>query len=244
MKSLLNVENVTKRFGGIVALKNLCLEISQGEIVGLIGPNGSGKTTLINVISGVHKPEAGRVLFKGHDITRKSPEDICRLGVGRTFQIAQSFPNLTVKENVKAGYIFGKRGRSNNPKDVERSIDDIIEYVGLSGKKDTPAKDLTVIELKKLELARALATRPALLLLDEIFTGLNVAQINDAINLVKRIRESGVTVLLIEHNMRIVMNLCERIIVLHFGEKIAEGKPEEITRMEAVVSAYLGERYA
>ncbi|MDJ0269945.1 MAG: ABC transporter ATP-binding protein [Aigarchaeota archaeon] len=241
---MLKVENITKRFGGIVALKNVDLEISQGEIVGLIGPNGSGKTTLINVISGVYKPEDGRILFKGHDITRKSPEDICRLGVGRTFQIAQSFPTLTVREHVKAGYIFGKVGRKNSSGEVDRRVDEIIEYVGLSGKRNTPAKDLTIVELKRLELARALATRPALLLLDEIFTGLNVAQINEAISLVRRIRESGMTIMLIEHNMRIVMNLCERVVVLHFGEKIAEGRPEEITRMEAVVRAYLGEKYS
>lgn len=252
---MLRGKNVSKRFGGLEALKSVDFHVEKGEILGLVGPNGAGKTTLLNVICGIYRPDSGRIWFNGEDITGLRPDQICKRGIGRTFQIIQPFPELTVLKNVMVGVLFGRGiskgflgflGKSNwmNLKEAEEKALKVLEFVGLGEKRDFLAKELNVVELKRLELARALATEPQLLLLDEVTTGLNPKECEDAIKLIKTIRDSGVTVLIVEHVMKIIMNVSDRIIVLHHGQKIAEGTPEEIANNKKVIDAYLGEKYA
>lgn len=237
---MLEVSGVTKRFGGLVAVNEVSLQVEEGQIFGLIGPNGAGKTTLLNVIAGVYRPEAGKVRLKGADITGFSPDMVCKKGIARTFQIVRSFPNMTVLENAMVPVIFGTGTRVANP---SRRAEEILDFVEFPAARDTLAKNLNTVQLKRLDLARALASDCRLLLLDEIAAGLTPTELIDLIKLVRKIRDRGVTIITIEHLMRVIMEICDRIAVLQYGQKIAEGTPEEISRNPKVAEAYLGEKY-
>lgn len=239
---LLEVSNVSKNFGGIKAVKNVSFIIEEGEIIGLIGPNGSGKTTLFNLINGIYPPSNGKIYFQGEDITNLKPHERCERGIGRTFQIVKPFLNMTVLENVAVGVLFGSKGLRNREM-AEKEAWEILELTGIAHKASAPARDLTLTEQKRLELAKALATKPKLLLLDEVVAGLSPAAAIEAMNLVKKVHATGVTVFVIDHVLRAVMGFSDRVIVLDHGEKIAEGKPEEIANDRRVIEAYLGERY-
>ena len=239
---MLSIQKVSKHFDGITAIKDVSCKIEKGEIVGLVGPNGAGKSTLLNVVSGVYTPSSGTVIFDGTDITNQSPNKICKLGIAKTFQLVHSFPELTALQNVLVGALFGN-SENISLKEAETKAEEKLEYVAYPRDKiHYPVKNLNVVELKRIQLARALATDPKLILLDEVTTGLNPRESNDAISLIQKIRESGITILMVEHVMRIIMNVSDRIIVLHHGEKIAEGIPEEIAKDEKVISSYLGEK--
>jgi len=238
--SLLAGRGVTKRFGGLVALDRLDFEVRQGEVVGLIGQNGAGKTTLLNTITGVYRPEEGSITFDGRELTRLGPDRIARLGIARTFQIPQAFPSLTALENVMVPLAFGPPACPLAEAEVRAGA--ALDAVGLGGKAGVLPRALTIAELRRLELARALASGARLILLDEINAGLTGAEIREAVDLIERLRGQGMTVLMVEHVMRVIMSVSERIIVLHFGTKIAEGTPAEIARDLGVIRAYLGER--
>ena len=239
---MLSIRNVSKQFGGINAIKDVSFTIGREEIVGLVGPNGAGKSTLLNVISGVYLPNSGSVIFDGMDITDLRPNKVCKLGIAKTFQLVHSFPELTALQNVLVGAVFGNSGKIGL-KEAEEKAEEKLDYVGYPMDKIQYAvKNLNVVELKRIQLARALATDPKLILLDEVTTGLNPKESNDAISLIQKIRESGITILMVEHVMRIIMNVSDRIVVLHHGEKIAEGMPEEIAKDETVITSYLGEK--
>jgi len=238
---ILEGKGVTKYFGGLAAVSNLDFNVEQGEALGLIGPNGAGKTTLFNLISAALVPKSGTIQFKGKNITALKPYKICRMGVARTFQTVKVFANMPVLNNVTLGSYFGiSPGLSSSDAAVKAS--EILEFVGLSEVKATPAKDLTLANQKRLEVARALATNPELLLLDEIMAGLNPAELAQAMELVTRIREKGITIVMIEHVMKAIMSVCQRIMVLHHGAKIAEGTPQEIATSKKVIEVYLGEK--
>jgi branched-chain amino acid transport system ATP-binding protein len=237
---ILEGEGVTKHFGGLTAVSRVDFDVDQGEIVGLIGPNGAGKTTLFNLISGALVPKPGAIKFKGENITGSKPHRICRKGVARTFQSVKVFANMPVLENVLLGSLFGT-SNSMSSADAAREATGLLELVGLSAVRAIPAKDLTLANQKRLEVARALATRPELLLLDELMAGLNPAEVAQAMELVTRIRDKGITIFMIEHVMKAIMSVCDRIMVLHHGEKIAEGTPQEIATSRTVVEVYLGE---
>jgi branched-chain amino acid transport system ATP-binding protein len=239
---LLEGEQITKYFGGLAAVSNLNFAVEPGEVVGLIGPNGAGKTTLFNLISAAIAPTSGVIKLKGENTNGLKPHQICRKGVARTFQTVKVFANMPVLENVALGAFFGTSGTVSSA-DVFSDATGLLEFVGLSAVKGLPAKDLTLANQKRLEVARALATRPELLLLDEIMAGLNPAEVAQAMDLINRIRDNGMTVVMIEHVIKAIMNLCERIIVLHHGEKIAEGSPQEIAASQTVMKVYLGDRY-
>lgn len=237
---LLELVGVTKRFGGLVANKDISLDISRGQIVGLIGPNGAGKTTLFNVITGFYKADDGRVLFNGHEITNFRPHAICKKGVARTFQIVKVFGEMTVLENV----LVGAFNRYNSGEAAKKKALEVLELIQLGADPETRASALTFADQRKLELARALAADPELLLLDEMMAGLNLTEIKEVTNLLRRIRDKGMTLFVVEHVMEAIMPLADRVIVLHFGGKIADGKPSEVARNKAVIEAYLGEEYA
>jgi branched-chain amino acid transport system ATP-binding protein len=230
---------VTKYFGGLAAISNVDFHVDQGEILGLIGPNGAGKTTLFNLISAALSPNSGEIRFKGEKISGLKPHQICRTGVARTFQSVKVFTNIPVLGNVLLGSLFGTSAGMSSA-DATREAMESLEFVGLSGVRETPAKDLTLANQKRLEVARALATKPELLLLDELVAGLNPAETAQAMELVIKIRDRGITILMIEHVMKAIMNICDRIIVLHHGEKIAEGTPEKIATNQTVIEVYLG----
>jgi branched-chain amino acid transport system ATP-binding protein len=234
---LLEVENVTKRFGGLTAVNRFSLALGAAEIVGLIGPNGAGKTTVFHLLSGFHPPTDGAIRFKGASIVGAKPHAICRRGLARTFQIVQPFVNLTALENV----MIGAFNRTDEVAAARAQALEVLEFVGLAGKRDAPARELTLSDRKRLEMARGLATRPELLLLDEVMSGLNPTEVEEIIGLIRRIHAQGVSLLIIEHVMRAIMALSQRIVVLHHGEKIAEGPPEAVARDARVVEAYLGE---
>jgi branched-chain amino acid transport system ATP-binding protein len=238
---ILEGKGVTKYFGGLAAVSNVDFTVEQGEVLGLIGPNGAGKTTLFNLISAALVLKSGIIRFKGEDITGLKPYKICRMGVARTFQSVKVFANMPVLDNVVLGSFFG-RSTGMSSADAAREAAELLEFVGLSAVKTTPAKDLTLANQKRLEVARALTTNPELLLLDETMAGLNPAEVAQAMKLVTKIRDKGITIIMIEHVMKAIMNVCERIMVLHHGQKIAEGTPQEIATSETVIRVYLGEK--
>jgi len=233
---ILKCDGVTKRFGGLVAVDNVSISVKKGEFVGLIGPNGAGKTTLFNCISGYYKPDKGRIYFKGMNVTGKPPYVLAKLGMGRTFQIVKPLPRLTVLENV----IISALLKTEDIEDAYKKAVDMLDYVGLRDKMLLPARSLNVAEKKKLELARALALDPELLLLDEVVAGLNPTETDNMLNLLRDIHKKGHTIIMVEHVMRAVMNVSERIIVLHHGKVIAEGTPSEVANNPQVIEVYLG----
>jgi len=239
MTVLLSVQGVTKRFGGLQALTQVTFDLPEGQILGLIGPNGAGKTTLFNAVNGVYLPEEGRIIFRDRDVTTLKTYHHARMGMARTHQIVQPLNELTVRENVMVGACFGRENQSlGKAADI---ADEVLEFVGLAGRVDQMAGSLNVAQKKRLEMARALASRPYLLLLDEVLAGLNPSEIDSMVGTVKKIREQGITIIMIEHVMKAVMNVSDRIIVLDYGEQIAEGTPEEISTNEKVIEAYLGD---
>lgn len=242
MSALLVLEDVSRRFGGLNAVDRVSLSINEGEILGLIGPNGAGKTTLINIVTGVHPATEGRVRFRGRDITRMRPHRIARLGVARTFQVVQPFPKMTVLENVAAGALFA--GGAEHLKDAYALARQHLAFTGLADAADRPAAVLTLAQRKRLELAKGLAMQPRLLMLDEVNAGLNAAEIDDALRMIRRIAERGVTIVVIEHLMKVVLSVSQRIAVLHYGRLIADGAPEMVLRDSRVIEAYLGAKYA
>jgi branched-chain amino acid transport system ATP-binding protein len=236
---ILEGEGVEKYFGGLAAVTNVDFCIDQGEIVGLIGPNGAGKTTLFNLISGSLIPTSGMIRFKGENITGLKPHQICRRGLARTFQLVKLFGDMTVLENTLLGSLFGA-STGFGESDAKRESLELLGFVGLADMEKVLGKELTVANQKRLEVARALATKPELLLLDEMMAGLNPMEVSQATELIRRIRDKGITIFMIEHVMKAIMNISDRIIVLHYGEKIAEGVPEEIAENRTVIEVYLG----
>jgi branched-chain amino acid transport system ATP-binding protein len=230
------------RFGGLTALDRISLRVAPGEIVGLIGPNGSGKTTLFNVIGGSLRPTAGRITFAGEEITGLGPHRICRRGIGRAFQVASPFWDLTAAENVTVGCLFGRPRRRPAGREARAEVRELLEFVGLAARAQAPVRQLSLGELKRLEVAMALATRPRLLLLDEVLAGLSPAGAAEIMGLLKRARDRGATLFLIEHLVRAISQITDRVIVLDRGRVIAEGRPEEIVGHPQVIEAYLGER--
>ncbi len=242
MSSILNLKDVSKTFGGIKAVTNVSFSVNQGEIVGLIGPNGAGKTTLVNLITGVHKLSTGSMTFMGKDITRFKPYMSARVGLARTFQVVQPFPEMTVFENVLAGALFGNAGGTYGDAAVLSKKE--LDFVGLSEFSDSPASALTLPNRKKLELAKSLAMSPKILFLDEVNAGLNSGEIEGALNLIRKISDRGITILIIEHLMKVLLNVAERVLVIHHGEMLAEGSAKEIIEDERVIEAYLGSKFA
>jgi branched-chain amino acid transport system ATP-binding protein len=237
---ILEGQGVTKYFGGLAAVSDVDFQVNQEEIVGLIGPNGAGKTTLFGLISAALVPKSGSISFKGEKITGLKPYQICRQGLARTFQSVKIFPNLSVISNVELGVHFGTPEQITSTQAVEEAAK-LLEFVGLSEMATIRAGDLPLVNQKLLEVARALATKPEVLLLDEIMAGLNPTETAQAMDLVSKIRAQGITIFMIEHVMKAIMSICDRIMVLHHGEKIAEGTPKEISTSKTVVEVYLGE---
>jgi branched-chain amino acid transport system ATP-binding protein len=239
--SILSVNNVTKQIGGLLAVNRVSLTVGKDEIVGLVGPNGAGKTTLLNIISGITPPTAGTVAFCGEDITGFKANRICKKGIAKTFQIVESFPNLSAMECVMVGALFGNN-HMPSMEEGQKQATDVLDFVGFPEEKiDALNRNLNVVELKRVQLARALASKPKLLLLDELTTGLNPKESSEAVNLIKKIRMNGISILIIEHVMSVIMGVSDRIVVLDHGEKIAEGRPYEVVNNQQVIDTYLGD---
>ena len=241
--AILEGKKITKRFAGLVAVQGVDFQIERNKIVGLIGPNGAGKTTLVNLVTGIYPPSEGEVYFKGVKITGKKPYQIGRMGISRTFQIVKPFPGMTVKENAAIGAMFGAGGKKRSAKGALRRAEEILEFVGLANVMNKSADQLSVASRKRLEMAKALAMEPEVVLFDEVMAGLNFGEIDQAVELIKKIREKGNTILVIEHVMRAIKSVCDHIFVLHHGEKIADGAVDEVLSDKNVIKAYLGRRY-
>lgn len=238
-KILLEVKGLTIKFGGLIAVNSLDMEVREGEAIGLIGPNGAGKTTAFNLISGNYQPTEGTIIFDGEQLKGLRPFQVCHKGIGRTFQVVKPFGSMTVLENIMVGAFAHSKQRD---KCMQAALE-VMKKVGLEEKRDFLAKNLTLADRKRLEMARALATRPKLLLLDEVLAGLNPTEIEEAVKLIKSINADGVSILMIEHVLQATMAICSRIVVLDYGKKIAEGTPQEVTSNSEVIRAYLGDEY-
>jgi branched-chain amino acid transport system ATP-binding protein len=236
---LLELRAVTRVFGGLTAVKSVNLTVASGEIVGLIGPNGAGKTTLFNLITGTYRPNSGQILFDGADVTRLQPYARCKLGIARTFQLVRPFPNVSVLDNVAVGSVYGRQPAKSR-KAAEVHALTVLERLGLADRAGVAAKSLTLVDRKRLELARALATHPRLLLLDELLAGLNPSEVVQAMDLVRQIRDSGVTIVMVEHLVKALFGVSDRVAVLSAGEKICEGSPRQVAQDARVIDAYLG----
>jgi branched-chain amino acid transport system ATP-binding protein len=240
----LELQKVTKRFGGVAAVEDVTFSVATGEILGIIGPNGAGKTTLLNCISGIHRLDHGQIRLNGVAISGLPPHRVARLGVGRTFQIVQPFGSMTARENVAVGALFGSDQARLGPAAAFKEADRVLELVGMKSRAGWPVSSLTIPDRKRLEVARAVATRPTLLLLDEVMAGLNSVEVDEALEMVRSVHATGVTVVLIEHVMRAIVGICKRAVVLDSGQVLAEGEPATVLSDERVIQAYLGERYA
>ena len=243
-RALLSLRGVSKRFGGVTALSDVSLDVAQDEILGIIGPNGAGKTTLLNCVSGVNRIDSGEISFDGRSLRGLGPHRVARLGIGRTFQVVKPFGSMTVRENAAVGALFGSSQARLATREAFVQADETLELVGLGSKRSLPVASLTVPDRKRLEVARALCTRPRLLLLDEVMAGLNAVEVDAALGMARDVHARGVTIVLIEHVMRVIVGICQRVIVLHLGRHLAEGRPEEVLKDARVIEAYLGEKYA
>ncbi len=236
---ILDTKEVTKRFGGLTAVNRVSMQIEEGEIFGLIGPNGAGKTTFLNSIAGKFPPTSGRVFFLGQETTGLPAEEMCKRGLARTFQIPRPFPKLSVLENVKVGAVFGPSAPGLKP--AEERAFEALEFVEFNLPYDTPASQLNAVQLKRIDLARAVACQPKLLLLDELASGLTPGELDSMMDLIRRIRDDGVTIIAIEHIMRVIKGICDEVMVIEYGTKIAEGTADEVLSNPKVIEAYLGE---
>ena len=241
-ETLLQLKSVTKNFGGVIANNDISFEIGKGEIVGLVGPNGCGKTTLFNCITGFNPPSKGEIYFEGKNIAGLAPSKVCKLGIARTFQLVKALPTLTVVENV----MIGALSHTNDVAKARKKAEEVIEFINfptLTAMKNSPASDLTTIDKKVLEIMRAYATSPKLLMLDEVMAGLNPSEVVSALDIIRNIRAQGVTLVVIEHLMQVIMNISDRVIVMEAGKKLIEGSPEKVVHDEHVIKAYLGANF-